>query len=977
MKMKLLLMLLAIALVAGTAQANMLVNPGFEDGAFADKNIPDGWYLSYTSYTSAWTWFDDADGAHWGSKYIRMNIYSYGSTAWLEQTVDVTEDQEYAFSVWAKSVTESMPVEVWAWVDWTEPNTLSEGGYDIISGDWVGYSGLVGNDWEHADFGTLTAPEAATQAIYWLAGVPENLLGILFDDAYMGIPLPSSPSPIWEGFVHPGDVDLSWTNLAPIEPATSVYVDVLFGSEPNETHPAYDMAYLTLDPVSGQDVTSVTVNVPDLKTYYWQVKSYLDGNPADVDYDTSDPNDPNSIKGNAWSFTTANDLKPSIDAGGDVITWSGQSVPLNSTIDDDGTSPLTYLWTAIPTYGVTFDPDEYAENPTVTITLPPGYIGIINAGFEIPVLPDGESVGTIGTTIDGWIQGYYGLTSGTWYSWSDDYCGVVNPDSKYGYEGEAPEGENIAYVTADGNYRMGLCQDLPVTLQPNTTYNVSVLVGKPKPTPTDYAIELIAGHACVGLVEGAAPLDDWLPVSMTVTTGSDAISDPNLAHVGQPLEIRLLTTGGNVVNFDDLLMTADPPVSSAATVTMILKATDAVGPDFDRMTIDVYDGACAAAVGAGLSADNPGDIVLNCITEIEDLSEMLLTWLDDKTIEAHHRPAADIYFDDFSGDGLSGLDGTAPDIRPGTETWISADGWANDGTNSTSWASAILPFVPSGDNVYQLSATLDVTEGDEEWFALGFAQDNNFRNWVDSTNPVGWILNRETGASVSSLGPKEEGQVDHATTNEPYDFMMELDTNPALWTVEWFAAPEGQPLVSIRGPVEFTTNPTITHVGFGASGPNGGAGAARGSVDNFMLHEGPIPGGDPVDAGSSWATSTGESITVDDAVAPEGTYLWTADPDTDVEITGSTTLTPTVTYNGSTTDNPTAIELTLDVDSGSASDTMKIYVYDDSCRAAIGAGADLDPADFDADCQTRLEDFAEMAEAWLVDYTLTEPIEKP
>jgi hypothetical protein len=50
---------------------------------------------------------------------------------------------------------------------------------------------------------------------------------------------------------------------------------------------------------------------------------------------------------------------------------------------------------------------------------------------------------------------------------------------------------------------------------------------------------------------------------------------------------------------------------------------------------------------------------------------------------------------------------------------------------------------------------------------------------------------------------------------------------------------------------------------------------------------------------------------------------------------------------------------------------MTIDVYDNNCPAAI------DAADIDSDCITDLEDFVEMAEDWLVDYTLTEAAEKP
>jgi hypothetical protein len=59
----------------------------------------------------------------------------------------------------------------------------------------------------------------------------------------------------------------------------------------------------------------------------------------------------------------------SVDAGKDMITWSGQAVPLAPTVVNN-TEPytaLTHEWSADPADGVIFS-DPSVENPTVTIT---------------------------------------------------------------------------------------------------------------------------------------------------------------------------------------------------------------------------------------------------------------------------------------------------------------------------------------------------------------------------------------------------------------------------------------------------------------------------------------------------------------------------------------------------------------------------------------------------------------------------------
>jgi len=63
------------------------------------------------------------------------------------------------------------------------------------------------------------------------------------------------------------------------------------------------------------------------------------------------------------------DGRPSvdIDAGPDMITWSGRPVQLNPGFED-GYYPTSFTWTADPATGVVFAPDANVEAPTVTIT---------------------------------------------------------------------------------------------------------------------------------------------------------------------------------------------------------------------------------------------------------------------------------------------------------------------------------------------------------------------------------------------------------------------------------------------------------------------------------------------------------------------------------------------------------------------------------------------------------------------------------
>jgi hypothetical protein len=120
------------------------------------------------------------------------------------------------------------------------------------------------------------------------------------------------------------------------------------------------------------------------------------------------------------------------------------------------------------------------------------------------------------------------------------------------------------------------------------------------------------------------------------------VSDPN---VGLPLQIRLLAKPGddNEIDFDDvqLLIDGEPAGEyvydpAPVTVELNLAVNDENNPTpvEGTMTIDVYDNACLAAVGAGLATIGPADFDENCITDVKDLAVMLATWLDDIALTA-------------------------------------------------------------------------------------------------------------------------------------------------------------------------------------------------------------------------------------------------------------------------------------------------------------------------------------------------------
>ena len=139
--------------------------------------------------------------------------------------------------------------------------------------------------------------------------------------------------------------------------------------------------------------------------------------------------------------------------------------------------------------------------------------------------------------------------------------------------------------------------------------------------------------------DNSLPLDtegEW-ETSTIVYTCSGA-SDPNFAYVGQPLGIRLVAkVGTEEMVFDNVQLTADPifpAPTGVSTIELTLAASDEENPVLVKgtMTIDVYDDACKAAIGADPQVTDPGDVNKDCETNFADLREMLLAWLDDATL---------------------------------------------------------------------------------------------------------------------------------------------------------------------------------------------------------------------------------------------------------------------------------------------------------------------------------------------------------
>jgi hypothetical protein len=178
-----------------------------------------------------------------------------------------------------------------------------------------------------------------------------------------------APSPANGSMIGAGTVALGWTNMDPNFPGQPVYVDVWYGSDKTWVTPAdpnfppYYVDFTKI--VAGQNTTTTTVAAPILTTvptrYYWRVDSHI--------YGAVHNNDPNfPVKtGEMFWFDATNDFPPEVvivTPSTNMVTWANQSIQMDATVTDTGTSAKTIAWTSNPA-GVVFTPSAAVEDPAV------------------------------------------------------------------------------------------------------------------------------------------------------------------------------------------------------------------------------------------------------------------------------------------------------------------------------------------------------------------------------------------------------------------------------------------------------------------------------------------------------------------------------------------------------------------------------------------------------------------------------------
>lgn len=186
-----------------------------------------------------------------------------------------------------------------------------------------------------------------------------------------------------------------------------------------------------------------------------------------------------------------------------------------------------------------------------------------------------------------------------------------------------------------------------------------------------------------------------------------------------------------------------------------------------------------------------------------------------------------IYEDLFPGDVEDELDGTAPAVRPGTETWtahpdIKADGTlTRNGSTYSGW----LPFVPESGHVYTYAANVTWEMHDTQTtslelsFQVADGGDINNRPNISSAATInfrrtGDVLTGYDAASFVNAGNYRDGSEQFTTL----DFAMVLNTMGTDWVIQYYIEDD-----LVRTHTWTDGNPDITGIVIGKSGWAGGS----------------------------------------------------------------------------------------------------------------------------------------------------------
>lgn len=239
-------------------------------------------------------------------------------------------------------------------------------------------------------------------------------------------------------------------------------------------------------------------------------------------------------------------------------------------------------------------------------------IAIQNSGFETATLPTNLGTGPFCNLIPGSVIYPTGGSVANWTAattTANAAVGAVAPTlGGTNWTSKWWVGNDIGYIVVSQG-TASLSQTLSTTLQNNTTYTLSMLVGRPTDSPGfNYALQLWAGST---LLSAASNLSG-LAINSSGTESLTYSSGANNPQAGQPLQV--VVTSNVEVFFDNLTLTAATGTTVAAVISA--SAFGAFSSAAPGSWIEIYGGNLAGDTRSWSGTDFNG---INAPTSLDSV----------------------------------------------------------------------------------------------------------------------------------------------------------------------------------------------------------------------------------------------------------------------------------------------------------------------------------------------------------------------
>jgi len=303
----------------------------------------------------------------------------------------------------------------------------------------------------------------------------------------------------------------------------------------------------------------------------------------------------------------------------DISTYNAfvQDLANATTVYDIGADEGV-TWNIIGSTDAVDARDNTSTNPTVNGTGEPIFLldGSTIVANDYADLWDGDIRHIIDLTEQGDISTYWPFTGSYW-----DGTEAPGHSASFGALGDSGEvGQGNSSSTSDWVWRQWTSAPRTQELQVYALSDPLVVIGGDPNAPTvDAGVNMLTWSG------------EPVLLAPTVVNNSNPVTPLTFEWSAYPVDGVVLTPNANV-EAPNVTITKTTDNPSIVTLTLAVNNEGSGKYDvIDTMTIDVYDDGCKAANADGALEYDSSDFNRDCITNFEDVVEMVAAWLLDYT----------------------------------------------------------------------------------------------------------------------------------------------------------------------------------------------------------------------------------------------------------------------------------------------------------------------------------------------------------